>query len=44
MTTPETETDLGLRVPRARRAVRIAVMCAVVAAILVLAALSWTRG
>jgi hypothetical protein len=44
MTTPNTETDPEMRVPRGRRAVRIAVMCVVVAAILFLAALSWTRG
>jgi hypothetical protein len=35
---------LGMRVRRGRRAVRIVVMCVVVAAILFLAAISWTRG
>jgi hypothetical protein len=44
MTTPNTETDPGMRVPRGRRAMRIVVICVVVAAILFLAALSWTRG
>jgi hypothetical protein len=44
MTTPNTETDPGMRVRRGRRAVRIVVMCVVVAAILFLAAVSWTRG
>ncbi len=44
MTTPNNETDQGIRVPRGRRAVRIVVMCVVVAAILFLAAISWTRG
>jgi len=44
MTTPNNETDPGIRVPRGRRAVRIAVMCAVVAAILFFAAISWTHG
>lgn len=44
MTTPNTETDPAMRVPRGRRAVRIAVMCVVVAAILFLAAISWTHG
>lgn len=44
MMTPNTETDPGMRVPRGRRAVRIVVMCAVVAAILFLAAVSWTHG
>jgi hypothetical protein len=44
MTTPHNETDPGMRVPRGRRAMRIVVMCVVVAAILVLAAISWTRG
>jgi hypothetical protein len=33
-----------MRVPRGRRAVRIMVMCVVVAAILSLAAISWTHG
>jgi hypothetical protein len=44
MTTPNNETDPGMRVPRGRRAMRIVVICVVVAAILLLAALSWTRG
>jgi hypothetical protein len=44
MTTPNNETDPGIRVPRARRAVRIAVICVVVAAVLALAAISWTHG
>ena len=44
MTTPSNETDPGMRVPRGRRAVRIVVMCVVVAAILSLAAIGWTRG
>jgi hypothetical protein len=44
MTTPSNEADLGMRGPRGRRAVRIVVMCVVVAAILVLAATSWTHG
>jgi len=44
MTTPNTEPDPGMRVPHGRRAVRIAVMCVVVAAILFLAAISWTHG
>jgi hypothetical protein len=44
MTTPTNETDPGIRVPRGRRAVRIAMTCVVVAAILVLAAISWTHG
>jgi hypothetical protein len=44
MTTPSNETDLGMGVPRGRRAVRIVVMCVVVAAILSLAAISWTHG
>ena len=44
MTTPISETDPGLRVPRGRRAARIVVMCVVVAAILSLAAISWTHG
>jgi hypothetical protein len=43
MTTPNNETDPGIRVPRGR-AVRIVVMCVVVAAILFLAAISWTHG
>jgi hypothetical protein len=44
MTTPDNQTDPGIRVPRGRRAVRIVVICAVVAAILSLAAISWTHG
>jgi hypothetical protein len=44
MTTPDNETGPGMLVPRGRRAVRIAVLCAVVAAILLLAATSWARG
>jgi hypothetical protein len=44
MTTPDNETDPGMRVPGARRAVRIMVMCVMVAAILSLAAISWTHG
>jgi hypothetical protein len=44
MTTPNTETDPGIRVPRGRRAVRLVVMCVVVAAMLVFAAISWTHG
>ena len=44
MTTPNNETDPGMRVPRGHRAVRIAAMCVVVAAILCLAAISWTHG
>jgi hypothetical protein len=44
MTTPNTETDPGIRVPRGRRAVRIVVICLAVAAILFLAAISWTHG
>ena len=44
MTTPSNETDPGMRVPHARRAVRIVVMCVVVAAILSLAAIGWTHG
>ena len=44
MTTSDNETGLGMRVPRGRRTVRIAVMCAVVATILILAAISWTHG
>ena len=43
MTTPDNQTDPGIRAPRGRRAVRIAVICAVVAAILSLAAISWTH-
>jgi hypothetical protein len=44
MTTPNNATDPGIRVPRGRRAVRIVVMGVVVAAILVLAAISWAHG
>jgi hypothetical protein len=44
MTAPNNATDPGTRVPRAYRAVRIVVMCLVVAAILFLAATSWTHG
>jgi hypothetical protein len=44
MTAPSNETDQGMRAPRGRRAVRIVVMCVVVAAILSLAAISWTHG
>jgi hypothetical protein len=44
MTTPSNQTDPGMRVPRGRRAVRIMVMCVMVAAILSLAAISWTHG
>jgi hypothetical protein len=44
MTTPSNQTDPGMRVPRGRRAVRIMAMCVVVAAILSLAAISWTHG
>ncbi len=44
MTTPSDETDPGMRAPRGRRAVRIVVMCVVVAAILFLAAISWIHG
>lgn len=44
MTTPDNETDPEMRVPRGRRAVRIVVMCVVVAAILFLAAISWAHG
>jgi hypothetical protein len=44
MTTPSNETGPGIRVPRGHRVVRIAVMCVVVAAILFLAATSWTHG
>jgi hypothetical protein len=44
MTTPSNATDPGMRVPRGRRAVRIVVMCVVVAAMLSLAAISWTHG
>jgi predicted secreted protein len=43
MTTPNNETDPGMCAPRGHRAVRIVVMCAVVAAILFLAAISWTH-
>ena len=44
MTTPSNETDPGMRVARGHRAVRIVVICVVVAAILSLAAISWTHG
>ena len=44
MTTPRNEADPGMRVPRGRRAVRIAVMCVVVAAILFLAVTGWAHG
>jgi hypothetical protein len=44
MTTPNNETDPGMRVARGRRAVRIVVMCVVVAAILILAVTSWAHG
>ena len=44
MTTPNSEMDPGIRVRRGHRAVRIVVMCVVVAAILSLAAISWTHG
>ena len=44
MTTPDNETDPGMRVPRGHRAVRIVVMCVVVAVILFLAAAGWTHG
>ena len=44
MTTPDNETDPGIRLPGGRRVVRIVVMCIVVAAILFLAAISWTHG
>jgi hypothetical protein len=43
MTTPD-ETDPGVLVPHGRRALRIAVMCVIVAAILFLAATSWLSG
>jgi hypothetical protein len=43
MTAPNTETDLGMRLPRGRQAVRIVVMCVVVAAILFLTAISWAQ-
>ncbi len=44
MTTPDNETDPGMGVPRGRRATRTVVMCVVMAAILLLAAISWTHG
>ena len=44
MTTPNNETDPGMRVPGGHRAVRIVVMCVAVAAILFLAAISWIPG
>jgi len=43
MTTPD-ETDPGLRVPGGRRNLRIAVLCVIVAAILLLAVVSWLSG
>lgn len=43
MTVPDKATDPGMRVPRGRRAVRIVVMCVVVAAILLLAVTGWVR-
>jgi hypothetical protein len=43
MTTPDNEMDPVMRVPRGHRAVRIVVTCVVVAAILFLAAISWTH-
>jgi hypothetical protein len=43
MTTPD-ETDPGVRIRRGRRAMRIAVLCVIVAAILFLAAASWLSG
>lgn len=45
MTTHDNDTDPGIRVPRkGRRAVRLAVMCIVAAAIVFLAVTSWSRG
>ena len=44
MTTPGNETEPGMRIPRGHRAVRIVVTCVVGAAILFLAAISWTHG
>jgi hypothetical protein len=43
MTTPD-QTDPGVRVPRGRRTLRIAVLCVIVAAILFLAIISWASG
>lgn len=43
MTTPD-ETNPGVRVPRGRRTLRIAVLCIVVAAILFLAVIGWLSG
>jgi hypothetical protein len=43
MTIPDNATDPGMRIPRGRRAVRIVVMCVVVAAILLLAVTSWVH-
>ena len=43
MATPN-ETDPGIRVPGGRRALRIAVLCVIVAAILFLAVTSWLSG
>jgi hypothetical protein len=40
MTTPD-ETDPGIRVPSGRRAVRIAVLCVIVVAMLLLAGTGW---
>ncbi len=44
MTAPHNEPTPAIPVPRERRAVRIVVMCVVVAAILFLAAISWIHG
>ncbi|WP_281174217.1 hypothetical protein [Hamadaea tsunoensis] len=44
MSAPDNPADPGIRGPRRRRGVRVAVLCVVVAAIVFLAALSWTRG
>jgi hypothetical protein len=44
MTTPNNETDPGMRIPHGRRAVRIVLMCVVMAAILFLAVIGWTHG
>jgi hypothetical protein len=43
MTTPD-ETDPGVQVPGRRRNLRIAVLCVIVAAILLLAVVSWLSG
>ena len=43
MATPN-ETDPGVRVPGGHRALRIAVLCLIVAAILVLAVTGWLSG